>query len=69
MYIQGRNPFYLEPAVIIALTDGGKYMRNGVNSCDIEEVVRPVIRCKFFFKSKEKRLLRNSNLILLEIKF
>lgn len=37
-YGQGRNPFYLEPAVIIALTDGGKYMRNGVNSCDIEEV-------------------------------
>ena len=24
LHVQGRNPFYLEPAVVITLTDGGK---------------------------------------------
>jgi integrator complex subunit 6 len=29
MYGQGRYPFYLEPAVIVAITDGGKLTLNG----------------------------------------
>lgn len=29
-YGQGRNPFYLEPAIVIALTDGGKPTNQGV---------------------------------------
>ncbi len=29
MYGQGRYPFYLEPAVIVAITDGGKLAYNG----------------------------------------
>ena len=28
-HVQGRNPFYLEPAVVIALTDGGKLISPG----------------------------------------
>lgn len=32
-YGQGRCPFYLEPAIIILITDGGKYSsRNGIDS-------------------------------------
>lgn len=32
-YGQGRCPFYLEPSVIVVITDGGKYTINsGVNS-------------------------------------
>lgn len=34
-YGQGRNPFFLEPAVIIALTDGGKMN----NPTSVEEEV------------------------------
>ncbi|XP_058175685.1 integrator complex subunit 6 [Anopheles ziemanni] len=38
-YGQGRCPFYLEPSVIIVLTDGGKYtFRNGVH----QEIVLPL---------------------------
>jgi integrator complex subunit 6 len=29
MYGQGRHPFFLEPAVIVAITDGGKLAYNG----------------------------------------
>lgn len=29
-YGQGRCPFYLEPSVIVIITDGGKYTSNGV---------------------------------------
>lgn len=29
MYGQGRHPFFLEPAVIVAITDGGKLAHNG----------------------------------------
>ena len=29
MYGQGRYPFYLEPAVIVAITDGGRLTYNG----------------------------------------
>lgn len=29
MYGQGRHPFFLEPAVIVAITDGGKLTYNG----------------------------------------
>lgn len=38
-YGQGRCPFYLEPSVIIVLTDGGKYsFRNGVH----QEIILPL---------------------------
>lgn len=38
-YGQGRCPFYLEPSIIILITDGGRYSnRNGVNS----ELVLPL---------------------------
>lgn len=29
MYGQGRHPFFLEPAVIVTITDGGKLAYNG----------------------------------------
>ena len=38
-YGQGRNPFFLEPAVVIALTDGGRMS----NSQSVEEEVSKLL--------------------------
>jgi len=56
MYGQGRHPFFLEPAVIVAITDGGKLAYNGGV---YEEVNR---------KTKVKNNL-HTNLCLLLVEF
>ena len=43
---QGRSPFILDPAMIISITDGGRYMKHGgsLNSnCEIEDEVMLLI--------------------------
>lgn len=37
-YGQGRCPFYLEPSVIVIITDGGKYTSNIVSPLVIQDV-------------------------------
>ena len=39
MYGQGRYPFYLEPAVIVVITDGGKLTTQGECNAEMAEPV------------------------------
>jgi len=45
-YGQGRCPFYLEPSIIIVITDGGKYTTNSGMHADVsaDQVSRTVYR-------------------------
>lgn len=40
MYGQGRHPFFLEPAVIVTITDGGKLTFNGGIQDEVSFVYR-----------------------------
>ncbi len=43
MYGQGRHPFFLEPAVIVAITDGGKLAYNGGIHEEVSKVINVYI--------------------------
>lgn len=38
-YGQGRCPFYLEPSVIVVITDGGKYTTNSAVNQDVSMII------------------------------
>lgn len=44
-YGQGRCPFYLEPSVIVLITDGGKY----TTTSGVHQDVRQVIICHIYY--------------------
>lgn len=44
-YGQGRCPFYLEPSVIVVITDGGKLSSNA----GIQEEVSKLLKLKFYY--------------------
>lgn len=46
MYGQGRHPFFLEPAVIVAITDGGKLAYNGGIHDEVSKVISVYIKVR-----------------------
>jgi hypothetical protein len=47
MYGQGRHPFFLEPAVIVAITDGGKLAYNGGIHEEVGNILLVLYICNF----------------------
>lgn len=56
-YGQGRCPFYLEPSVIVVITDGGKYTTNSGVHQDVS-----FTKCIRFWKNMEDFSTKNSDL-------
>lgn len=49
-YGQGRCPFYLEPSVIVLITDGGKYTTNSGVHQDVRKKIFKSTKWKFLEK-------------------